>query len=94
MPVDTTNACAPPQVSPALDVPPLPVDLQGYDRIAGDQISFLMGLGLYMKRIGLPFLVSLLGPLRSALPRPWSPSKAQCAILLRRSLGDRMTMRK
>ena len=41
MPVDTTNACAPPQVSPALDVPPLPVDLQGYDRIAGDQISFL-----------------------------------------------------
>lgn len=41
MPVDTTIACAPPQVSPARDIPPQPVDLQGYDRIAGDQISFL-----------------------------------------------------
>lgn len=41
MPVDTTTACAPPQVSPATDLSPVPVDLQGYNRIAGDQISFL-----------------------------------------------------
>lgn len=41
MPVDTTQACAPPQVSSGSDVLPQPVVLQGYDKIAGDQVLFI-----------------------------------------------------
>ena len=41
MPVDTTHACAPPQVSSDSDVLLQPVVLQGYDKIAGDQIIFI-----------------------------------------------------
>lgn len=41
MPVDTTQACAPPQVPSGSDVLPQPVVLQGYDKIDGDQVLFI-----------------------------------------------------